>query len=203
VAPVDGEPFDLSQIDFDALRHQFEQRQKNTEAAKLRGRLNVKAKEMTRLNQSRIDFLKKLQALIDDYNAGRIDVDLFFEKLMAFAKELQEEDQRAMVERLTEEELALFDILLKPAPELTKEEVAAVKKVAQELLATLKKQKLVLDWRKRQRTRAAVQMTIEDWLEQLPASYDDDLWDKKVDMVYSHVYDNYYGAGNSLYAYVS
>ena len=40
--------------------------------------------------------------------------DGFFEKLVTFAKELNEEDQRGVAEQLSEEELALFDILTKP-----------------------------------------------------------------------------------------
>jgi type I restriction enzyme R subunit len=47
------------------------------------------------------------------------------------------EEQRAVAERLTEEELALFDILTKPESKLTKAEEAEVKKVCRVLLATL------------------------------------------------------------------
>ena len=37
-----------------------------------------------------------------------------------------------------------------------------VKKVAQKLLETLKEEMLVLDWRKRQQSRAAVRVSIEE-----------------------------------------
>jgi len=53
---------------------------------------------------------------------------------------------------LTEEELALFDLLTKPDPKLTKKQEVEVKKVAQGLLTKLKREKLVLDWRKKQQT---------------------------------------------------
>jgi len=49
---------------------------------------------------------------------------------------------------MTEEELVIFDILTRPAPELSTEERAEVKKVARELLNRLK-QLLVLNWRQR------------------------------------------------------
>jgi type I restriction enzyme R subunit len=45
---------------------------------------------------------------------------------------------------MTEEELVVFDILTRPAPELSTEERAEVKKVAKQLLERLK-ELLVLD----------------------------------------------------------
>jgi type I restriction enzyme, R subunit len=59
----------------------------------------------------------------------------------------------------------------------------------------------VLDWRKRQQYRAAVRLMIEDMLdEQLPADYNTDLYYQKCDDVYEHIYDNYGGAGQNIYA---
>jgi type I restriction enzyme R subunit len=68
-------------------------------------------------------------------------------------------------EELSEEELAIFDLLTKPDPTLTKTEEAKVRKVVKELLARLKAELLVLDWKKRQATRAAVQLAIETELD--------------------------------------
>jgi type I restriction enzyme R subunit len=83
-----------------------------------------------------------------------------------FTQELEEEEKRAVTENLSEEELTLFDILTKPEMELTKKERNQVKKAARALLETLKQEKLVLDWRKRQQSRAAVKVTIEQILDQ-------------------------------------
>jgi len=58
-------------------------------------------------------------------------------------------------EQLTEEELVIIDLLTKPDMKLATAEEREVKKVARELLETLKKERLVLDWKKRQATRAA------------------------------------------------
>lgn len=44
-----------------------------------------------------------------------------------------------------EQELAVFDLLIKPDLTLTKKEGQEVKKVAQDLLSTLKREKLVLN----------------------------------------------------------
>ncbi len=193
------EPFDLSRIDFDALKKQFEQGRKNTQAQKLRGHLNAQLGRMLHFNKTRSELARRFQQLVDDYNNGRIGVDEFFERLLAFAGTLQEEDHRALSENLNEEQLAIYDLLLKPRPELTKEEIAQVKEVARNMLVTLKEEKLVLDWRKKQQARAAVQVAIEDWLDQLPAAYQPPFWEQKVRQVYEHIYDNYYGDGQSVY----
>ena len=47
---------------------------------------------------------------------------------------------------MTEEDLVVFDILMRPAPELSTEERTEVKKVKRALLTRLK-QLLVLNWR--------------------------------------------------------
>ena len=84
---------------------------------------------------------------------------------------------------------------------LSKKEELQVKKAAHDLLQTLKKQKLVLDWRKRQQSRAAVRLTIEKVLEEeLPSSYTVEVYQRKCNAVYQHVYESYFGEGRSIYA---
>lgn len=120
---------------------------------------------------------------------------------MVFAQKLNEEEKRGIAENLTEEELVLFDLLTKPDVKLTRQEEIEVKKAAKSLLESLKKEKLVLDWRKRQTTRAMVRYTIETVLnDQLPRVYSKELYAAKCDAVYQHVYEAYMGQGQSLYA---
>ena len=73
----------------------------------------------------------------------------------------------------------IFDLLTKPEITLTKAEEREVKKVAKQLLETLKREKLVLDWKKRQTTRAAVRYTIETVLDELPRTYTPELYQQK------------------------
>lgn len=101
--------------------------------------------------------------------------------------------------KLKEEKVALFDILTKLEPKLGAEDRRTVKQVASKPIETLKKEKLVLDWRKKWQMRAAVENTIKVILDQLPPAYSKDLYDTKCAMTYQHVYDNYYGAGRSVY----
>jgi type I restriction enzyme R subunit len=196
----DQEPIDLSRIDFEELKKRFEQGRKQTEAEKLRGRVNRKLKEMVRLNKTRTDYQERLQKLIEEYNAGSLNINLYFAALIKMAQELSEEEQRAISEGLTEEELAVFDILTKPEMSLTDKEKEEVKRIARDLLETLKKEKLVLDWRKRQQARAAVKVSVMDELESLPPSYTDEMYERKSALVYQHIYDHYYGQGRSVYA---
>ena len=120
--------------------------------------------------------------------------------LKDFIGTLTLQEQRAIAEGLTEGELAIFDILTKPRVDITAREQKQVKKVAKDLIQSLKAQKLVLDWRKRQANRAAVRLCIEEFLEKLPEAYTQPLYASKCEAVYQHVYDNYGGSGQSSYA---
>ena len=158
--PADGRRhlIDLNEIDWEALARTFDQGKKRTEAEKLRPPCRARSRSLARLNPTRIDWAERFQKLIDEYNAGSLNVEEFFEELKKFAQSLAAEEQRGIAEGLTDEELALFDILTKPEPVLTKAEEAEVKKVCRELLATLKREKLVLDWREKQQAKAGVMM---------------------------------------------
>ena len=191
---------DLSQIDFEALRDQFEGSRKTIEVQKLRANLTFKLARMIQVNRTRIDFMEQFQKMIDEYNSGAINVQVFFDRLLVFARRLDAEDKRGIAEQLTEEELVIFDLLTKPQVTLTDSEAAEVKKVAKSLLAKLKQEKLVLDWRKQQTTRAMVLTTIKDILDELPRAYTKELYEQKCDVVYQHFYEAYMGQGKSVYA---
>jgi len=131
-----------------------------------------------------------------------MNVEEFFNQLVAFAQSLSEEEQRRIAEQLSEEELAIFDLLTKPDMQLSEQERQQVKKVARELLETLEREKLVLDWRKRQQSRAGVRLAIEQILDKLPQRFTQKLYLLKCDLVYQHIYDSYYGLGQSVYSLV-
>jgi len=143
--------------------------------------------------------LEEFQKMIDEYNSGASNLETLFVRLMAFTKRLSDEEKRGIAEQLTEEELVIFDLLTKPDMKLSKAEEFDVKKVARELLETLKKEKLVLDWKKRQTTRAAVRYTVETMLDHLPRVYTPQIYDQKCEQVYQHVFDSYAGQTSSIY----
>ena len=209
IAPVpyiikedDDQPLhDLSQIDFEKLKEKFNQGRKRTEAEKLRALLSMKLETMLTENPTRKDFMEKFQKLIDAYNSGSMNIELFFKELVDLTADLQVEDQRAIRENLSEEELALFDILTRPVPELAEKERAQVKKVCKELLETLKAEKLVLDWRKKDRARSDVRRTLEIVFDRgLPESYDEGIYNEKCELAFHHIFTSYYGAGESVYS---
>lgn len=192
---------DLSGLDFDKMRCDFEKKHKNTELQKLKNKVEQVLNDMVSKNKTRTDYLERFEQMIEEYNSGSKNVDIIYRNLVDFAEALNDEQKRHIQENISEEELALFDILIKPEMELSEKEKLQVKKVARQLLDTLKTEKLVLDWRKKQQARAEVLYTIETVLdEDLPRSYSVDVYRKKCELVYQHVYDNYYGNGQSLYS---
>jgi len=191
----------LSEIDFEALQAKFATGHKRTEAEKLKRLIEGKLAQLLKLNSSRADFAEKFQKLIDEYNAGSKNIEEHFAELKSMAQALSIEERRHVVANLSEEELAVFDIITKPAPDLTKKEEEAVKKVCRDLVAALKREKLVLDWREKQQARAGVMQTIRLALRppHLPESFDRDLRAEKLALTYAHVYDHYYGPEESAY----
>jgi type I restriction enzyme R subunit len=158
---------------------------------------------MVQLNKSRADYYERFQRLIDAYNADSENVDLHLHELIAFTSSLNQEDQRHISEQLSEEELAMLDLLTRPNTALSEQEKAEVKKVARSLLETLKREKLVLDWRKKQQAKADVQVTIDQMLDRLPPSYTQEVYLQLCTEVFQHVYESYFGQGKSVYALAS
>ena len=192
---------DLSQIDFEQLSEQFNTEHKRVGAERLRGAINAKLAAMLRLNRSRMDYQQKFEQMIAEYNAGTMGVDNFVEGLFNFANELHQEDQRANAEELSEEELAVYDLLTQREPHLTVPERDEVKTAVRKLLETLKQEKLGLDWRKRTQSTAEVRETVSNILDdELPQPYTPELFGQKSEAVYQHIYDSYYGEGKSIYA---
>ena len=183
--------FDLSTLDFEKLAALFAQGQKKTAAEILRGQAAERAQGLVRRNPTRFDLLDRLNELIDRYNAGSMDVERLFEELTAYVQSLSKEEQRHVREELTEEELAIFDILTRPEPKLTKAQELAVKKIARELLAKLKREKFILDWRLREAAKADVRETIRQEYDLLPEVYERKLWDDKVERTYQFVFEHF------------
>jgi len=191
---------DLTKIDFKSLKAHFDKGHKRTVIEKLKAAIEKRLLDMVRLNPSRLDYLLKFQEMIAEYNAGSKNIELFLKRLTTYISLLDDEERRGIREGLSEEELALFDILTKPEVKMTEKERAAVKKVAQTLLERLRSEKLVLDWKKRQQSRADVRLVIETMLDELPRTYTRTIYAQKCDLVYQHIFESYQDAGHSVYA---
>jgi type I restriction enzyme R subunit len=104
---------------------------------------------------------------------------------------------------MREEELVIFDILMRPAPELSSEERTEVKKVARELLERLK-QLLVINWRQKSTARSQLKLAIEDVLDGgLPRVYSPEIYQKKCSALFEHFYENYPEKDANVYAVAS
>ena len=192
---------DLSKIDFDALRQRFkETKHKNSDLEVLKAAIRAQLEKMIRLNKTRADFQEKFEVHIESYNSGSRNIEDLFNELVKLSRTLTDEQDRHVREQMTEEELVVFDILTRPAPELTTEERAEVKKIAKQLLARLK-ELLVLDWRKRQAARARVEEAIGGVLDDgLPRAYSTDAYKQKCSAVFEHFYESYPGRDVNVYA---
>ena len=132
-------PLDLSKINFEALAERFRQsKHKNTDLELLKAAIRARLDRLVRLNNTRADFAGKFEELIESYNAGSRSIEELFEELMRLSRNLDDEQERHVRENMTEEELVIFDILTRPAPELSSDERAEVKRVARDLLQRLK-----------------------------------------------------------------
>jgi type I restriction enzyme R subunit len=191
--------FDLGAVDWNGLEDAFNQGRPRTAAQRLRSLLSARITALVRLNPARVDLVERFEKLVADYNAGSMNTETFFQELLKFRQALSEEEERSLAEGLTEEQLAIFDLLMKPAPELSAEERTQAKRVAEELLSLLKRGKLVLDWRKEQTTRAGVRVAVEEVLDRLPEKFTRQLYAQKCDAVYQHVFDSYWDDGHSVY----
>jgi type I restriction enzyme R subunit len=196
-APV----MDLSKIDFEALRSRFKEcRHKNTELEVLKAAIRTQLEKLIRLNKARADFAERFEELIESYNAGSRNIEELFEELLVLIRTLSEEQQRHVRENLSEEELVIFDILTRPAPDLSPEERGEIKKVTRELLTRLK-QLLVLNWRQKPSARSQVRLAIEDVLDiGLPRAYSPELYQQKCSAVFEHVYESYPERDAGVYA---
>ncbi|WHZ21497.1 MAG: Type I restriction-modification system, restriction subunit R [Nitrospira sp.] len=191
---------DLTKIDFEALAKRFgKSKTKNIDLEQLKAAIRAQLDKVIRLNRTRADYLTKFEELIESYNAGSRNIDDLFKELLALSRSLNEEQERHVRENLSEEELVIFDILTRPAPALSAEERAELKKVAKDLLEKLK-QLLVLNWRHTVAARSRVKLAIEDVLDQgLPRAYTPDLYKQKCSAVFEHVYEVYRDRTSSPY----
>jgi type I restriction enzyme R subunit len=185
--------YDLSQIDFAALKKKFEStRKKRTYTEALKNSLVANVNRMCEVNKSRMNYMEKLNELIDDYNTGARSVVQTFKRLAKLAQQLKEEEKRYIREELeNEQQLAMFDLLTKPEPDLSDKEKKNVKAVSRILYDKLVEGILTLDWRKKQEKKAEVQVAIKTILNDgLPEVYDKRIFDDKRSVIYDYVYDS-------------
>ena len=205
-AGEDRPTYDISPIDFDRLKREFERSRSQRSAVQaLKHTVEERLRRLLARNPLRTDFQQHYEAIVADYNRekDRVTIERTFEELLKFFEQLEEEENRALREGLDEESLAVFDLLKKP--DLGKDDIRRIKTVSKELLRTLKAEKLRVDqWREKEATQSAVKVVIHDFLYSdqtgLPAgAYSDDEVEATSEAVFAHVYRAYPTVPSPLY----
>ena len=114
---AEGLTMDLSQIDFTRLRDEFAHRvqRKHATLQDIRDIVEQKLQQMLARNPMQMDYYKRYQEIIADYNRekDRVTVEETFARLVELAHSLDAEQRRAAEEGLSEDEYALFQMLFK------------------------------------------------------------------------------------------
>lgn len=182
---------DLSKINFEVLAKKFkESKQKNLDIERLKAAIRATLDKIVHMHRAlRTDYQQKFEELIAAYNAGSLNIDQLFAELLEQSRKLTEEQTRHVRENLLPSELVIFDILTRPAPELSDAEREEVKKVAKQLLAKVQGL-LGTMWKGTQQGRSKVQDVIKDTLDEgLPRAFDKPMYEAKVDAVFEHFYE--------------
>lgn len=173
---ADNAPYDISKIDFDRLRREFERSAtKRTTVQNLKTAIEIRLQRLLERNPLRTDFQRHYEQIVAEYNRekDRVTIEHTFETLLRFFDEMTEEEIRAFREGLDEETLAV------------------------DLLQKLKAGKLrITHWQDKEATRDAVRQAILDFLWNdstgLPVDkYSENEVQSRADEVYRHVYRVY------------
>jgi type I restriction enzyme R subunit len=196
--PDDAGPYDISKIDFKRLQQEFARRStKRSDVQTLKEAIERRLQQMIQDNPGRADYQRRFQEIIDAYNRekDRPTIEATFEALLRFLADLDAEARRGVREGLSEEHLAIFDMLVE-GKELSKPERERVKQVAHDLLDALKAEKLrIALWTEKEATKAEVRTFINEWLwsdqRGLPLSYTAPEVETKSERVFSFVFARY------------
>lgn len=164
---AEGLTVDLSLVNFERLKAEFARRARRPQTAlqDIRTLIETKLQAMLQRNPQRMDYYRKYQDIIADYNRekDRATVEDTFARLLDLAQGLDQEQQRAVREGLNEDELALFDLLSRE--DLRKTDRDRLKAASRDLLASLLGiLKDMEHWTENTKTQAEVEVFILDRL---------------------------------------
>jgi type I restriction enzyme, R subunit len=198
-----GLTVDLSQIDFEKLRDEFASKVRRKHAAiqDIRDVLEKELADMLARNPLRMDYYKKYQEIIADYNRekDRATVEATFAELVGLAAALDAEQRRAAEEGLSDDELALFDLLFQDR--VSKADRERLKQASKSLLASLRELlKPMPAWTQNSTTQAEVRIFILDNLcQSLPQPpFTDEEIEQVSERVYNHIWGRSAGQASAL-----
>lgn len=184
---------DLSKLDVDAVRRIInDSPYKPLEIECLREYIEDTLRQLINKNCTRIAFSERYKNIIDRYNAGGSENEDYYERLLQLIEDLKREQNRATEMDLEEEELEIFDLLVKDR-KLTQKEEQKVKLAAKNLYKKLSEEKnnvMVVDWYKddqpKQKVMGIIQLSLN---KDLPESYDKEIFNNKTNLLMNHFID--------------
>lgn len=189
----EGKVIDLSKLDVDDLKKEIKHAPyKAIEINDLKEYLEKALEQMINKNVERVKFSERFKGIVDRYNSGSSENEDYYDQLLQLIEDLKKESTRANFEGLTEEELELFDLLIKDK-KLTKAEEQSVKLAAKSIYSKLTEEKsdlFVVDWYKDEQPKLKVKQAIEQVLdEDLPDCYDKEIFAVKTNLLLNHFID--------------
>lgn len=189
----EGKVIDLSKLDVDDLKKEIKHAAyKTIEINDLKEYLEKALEQMINKNIERVRFSERFKGIVDRYNSGSSENEDYYDQLLQLVEDLKKESTRANFEGLTEEELELFDLLIKDK-KLTKAEEQSVKLAAKNIYSKLTEEKsdlFVVDWYKDEQPKLKVKQAIEQVLdEDLPDCYDKEIFAVKTNLLLNHFID--------------
>jgi type I restriction enzyme R subunit len=157
--------YDLSHIDLEKLRDEFASKVKR-KASALQDVRQIVEDQLARMlaqNPLRMDYYRRYSEIVADYNRekDRVTIEETFARLVDLVDSLSAEQRRAAEEGLSEEELALFDLLQRK--DLSKANRERVKRESRNLLIKLRDVIESVDrWTEKEQTQAEVKSLILD-----------------------------------------
>lgn len=138
-------------------------------------------------NKTRTAFGDRYQRIIDEYNAGSVESEEAFKRLMELLKAMGEEEKRAAKEGLTEQQLEIFDLIC-AGKKLSKEQEQAAKNAAKDLVDAIERDPASVfpsEWFKYQPTKLHVKDFIVDQCsKELDGQFNKAMFDDGVQRVY-------------------
>lgn len=184
---------DLSKIDVDQLKREIKVAPyKAVEIDDLKAFIDEALKQMMDKNCTRDKFSVRFKNIVDRYNAGGSENEDYYEQLLQLIEDLKKESERPNLMGLSEEELEIFDLLIK-GKNLTKAEEQKVILSAKNLYKKLNENRsslFVVDWYRGEQPKARVKNAIMETLDaDLPDSYDKEVFIVKIDLLLNHFID--------------
>lgn len=189
----EGKVIDLSKLDVEDIKKAInEAPYKALEVEDLRQYIEKALEQMINKNVTRIQFSERYKSIIDRYNAGGSENEDYYDKLLELIESLKREQSRATEMDLEEEELEIFDLLIKDR-KLSQSEEQKVKLAAKNLYKKLQEEKdnvMVVDWYKdeqpKQKVLGLIQISLNN---DLPESYDREVFSTKTNLLMNHFID--------------